>query len=125
MRYNLHLIPTTMLLVSAACSMRPMEASMPRPTDVLLRVTTFASCLPGDSCPSEPGALRWEVDVGNAVDAGLLTSAASGAAAGAYQGIIEGEAAWERVTLLQIRQQLCRCPNPDPPKSEPTVRPIP
>lgn len=69
--------------------------------------------------------LGWEIDVGEATRSGILLGTAIGAYSGGARGANEGEAVWERVTLLQFRQQLCRCPNPDPPKLEPAVRLIP
>ena len=67
----------------------------------------------------------WEVDVGEVVKSGVVLGGASGALTGGVKGAEEGEAVWERVTLLQIRQQLCKCPNPDTPKLDPAVRLIP
>ena len=58
--------------------------------------------------------------VGSATS-GVVTGAAGGAIAGAK----EGEPVWERVTVPQLRQQLCKCPNPDPPRVAPAERLIP
>jgi hypothetical protein len=59
----------------------------------------------------------------------LAGSAASGAATGvvggALKGAEDGEPVWERVSVLQLRQQLCKCPNPDPPRPAPGERLIP
>jgi hypothetical protein len=67
----------------------------------------------------------WDVDMSDAVKTGVVLGGSSGALTGGAKGAEEGEAVWERVTLLQIRQQLCKCPNPDPPKVDPAVRLIP
>jgi hypothetical protein len=61
----------------------------------------------------------------NWVRAGTVTGVSSGVAAGALTGAREGEAVWESVTILQLRQQLCKCANPDPPKLDPAVRLFP
>ena len=58
--------------------------------------------------------------------AGSATSGVvTGVAGGAIAGAREGEPVWERVTVLQLRQQLCKCPNPDPPRVAPMERLIP
>ena len=69
--------------------------------------------------------LGWDIDLGEAAKAGILLGTTFGAYSGGAQGAKEGEAVWERVTMLQLRQQLCRCPNPDVPKTEPAARLIP
>jgi hypothetical protein len=189
MRNILRLISSTILLTQVACSMRPMEAAMPRPTDFLLRVSTGAqpvregtlifadvdSLVMFDRKSTErvtvrpdsgvlldlyqgqrrsadavaKGAVKgavvgvavgvgealatsllgkilgWEVDLGEATKGGILLGTTIGGYSGGAKGANEGEAVWERVTLLQLRQQLCRCPNPDPPRLEPAVRLIP
>ena len=189
MRFSLQLIPITMLLAQAACSMRPMEAAMPRPTDFLLRVTVGVQALregtlifadvdslvmfdrkamqratvrPDSSVALElyqgqrqsaeaitNGAMKgavvgvavgvgealatsllgkilgWKIDVGEATKGGILLGTTIGAYTGGAKEANEGEAVWERVTLLQLRQQLCKCAKPDPPKTEPAVRLIP
>ena len=56
---------------------------------------------------------------------GIVIGGAVGALSGKNRGMKEGEEVWEPVTLLQLRQQLCRCAQPDGPKAEPTVRLIP
>ena len=57
--------------------------------------------------------------------AGAVPAAISGVVAGAVTGAKEGAPVWETVTVLQLRQMLCKCPNPDPPRLEPAVRLIP
>lgn len=69
--------------------------------------------------------LGWDIDVGEATRGGILLGTTIGAYSGGARGANEGEAVWERVTLLQIRQQLCRCATPDPKRLEPAVRLIP
>lgn len=56
-----------------------------------------------------------DVDVGALVKTGAVVGS-FGAAAGAVQGYQEGEAVWGRVTVLQLRQELCCCPDPDGPR---------
>ena len=56
---------------------------------------------------------------------GAVPGVMSGVVGGAVQGAKEGEPVWETVTVLQLRQMLCKCPNPDPPRLEPAVRLIP
>ena len=60
----------------------------------------------------------WDVDMSEAVKAGVVLGGSSGAFTGGAKGAEEGEAVWERVTLLQIRHssataptQTCRRPN--------------
>jgi len=203
-RYPWKPIAPAIFLTAAACSARPMETVMPRPVEVLLRVTTYATCLeevrcdprtasarrgtlmfvdadslvmfdlraakrvtvrPGASVQVElyrgqrnsaraifkgagQGALIgaavgageglltvglgkllgnvWGyVPVGDAVSTGVIMGAATGVVSGGGQAVKEGEPVWERVTLLQLRQALCRCANPDLPSVEPAVRLIP
>jgi hypothetical protein len=204
-RHVRQLIPTSILLTSAACSMVPAETAMPRPAEVLLRVTTYAACLDGTACapPSASRPMRgnlmfvdsdslvmfdmatakratvrpgagvlvelyrgqrrsfnatakgaakgamvgaavgageglltvglgkllgsfWgEVDAGEAVKTGFLVGTTAGGISGGQQAAKEGEPVWERVTLLQLRQEVCRCANPDLPRVEPAVRLIP
>jgi|KBSSwiStaDraftv2_1062776.scaffolds.fasta_scaffold11471_13 hypothetical protein len=69
--------------------------------------------------------LGWDINVGDATRGGILLGTTIGAYSGGAKGANEGEAVWERVSLLQIRQQLCRCANPDPQRLEPAVRLIP
>jgi hypothetical protein len=57
--------------------------------------------------------LGWSIDVEEATKAGIFLGATTGAYAGGAKAANEGEAMWERVTLLQLRQQLCHCPEPD------------
>lgn len=56
---------------------------------------------------------------------GAVPGIMSGVVAGAVKGAKEGEPVWEKVTVLQLRQLLCKCPNPDPARLEPAVRLIP
>jgi hypothetical protein len=202
-RYHRQLISSSILLASAACSTLPVETAMPHPTDVLLRVTVYASCLEGSACdpkgaPARRGTLVFvdadslvmfdmgktervtvrpgagvlvelyrgqrrtaeaiakgagkgalvgaavgageglftvalgkvlgsfwgEVDIGEAVKTGVMVGTAAGGLSGGRQSAKEGEPVWERVTLLQLRQGLCRCPNPDL-RAESGIRLIP
>jgi hypothetical protein len=202
-RYHRQLISSSILLASAACSTLPVETAMPHPTDVLLRVTVYASCLEGSACDPKGAAARrgtlvfvdadtlvmfdlgqtervtvrpgagvlvelyrgqrrtaeaiakgagkgalvgaavgageglftvalgkvlgsfWgEVDIGEAVKTGVMVGTAAGGLSGGRQSAKEGEPVWERVTLLQLRQGLCRCPNPDL-RAESGIRLIP
>ncbi len=195
----------SVLLASAACTPLPMETAMPRPAEVHLRVTVYATCLEGPACiPTRAaGPLRgnlmfvdadslvmfdmatakrvtvrpgagvlvelyrgqrrtmdatakgaakgalvgaavgageglftvalgkvlgsfWgEVDIGEAVKTGVMVGTAAGGLSGGQQSAKEGEPVWERVTLYQLRQEICRCANPDLPRVEPAVRLIP
>jgi hypothetical protein len=204
-RHHRQLVSTSILLASAACSTVPPETAMPRPAEVLLRVTAYAACLEGAGCaPTSaarpmrgilmfvdadslvmfdmggkervtvwPGAgvlvelyrgqrrtmdatakgaakgalvgaavgageglltvalgkvlgsVWGEVDMGEAVKTGILVGTAGGGISGGQQAAKEGESVWERVTLYQLRQELCRCANPDLPRVEPAVRLIP
>lgn len=65
------------------------------------------------------------VKVEDAVSTGAIIGVATGVVSGGKQAAKEGEPVWERVTLFQLRQELCRCANPDLPKLEPAVRLIP
>lgn len=56
---------------------------------------------------------------------GAVPGIMSGVVAGAVKGAKEGEPVWEIVTVLQLRQLLCKCPSPDAPMLEPAVRLIP
>ena len=56
---------------------------------------------------------------------GAVPGIMSGVVAGAVKGAKEGEPVWENVTVLQLRQLLCKCPNPDPARLDPSVRLIP
>jgi hypothetical protein len=193
-----------LLLASAACSARPMETVMPRPVEVLLRVTTYATCLEETRCGPRTASTRrgtlmfvdadslvmfdmraakrvtvrpgagvlvelyrgqrssasaivkgvgkgaligaavgageglltvglgkllgnvWGLmPVSQVVSTGAIMGVATGVVGGGGQAVQEGEPVWERVTLLQLRQALCHCPNPDLPGLEPTVRLIP
>jgi len=204
-QHHRQLIPTSILLASAACSMAPAETAMPRPAEVLLRVTTYAACLDGTACapPSASRPLRgnlmfvdsdslvmfdmatakratvrpgagvlvelyrgqrrsfnatakgaakgalvgaavgageglltvglgkllgsfWgEIDVADAVKTGVVLGTAAGSIDGGQRAAKEGEPVWERVSLFQLRQELCRCANPDLPRVDPAVRLIP
>jgi hypothetical protein len=66
-----------------------------------------------------------KLDLGDLLRTGVVIGGAGGVGAGAVQGAREGEVVWERVTLLQLRQQLCRCARPDGEKAEPAVPLIP
>ncbi|HEX7023277.1 MAG TPA: hypothetical protein VF187_00545 [Gemmatimonadales bacterium] len=52
-------------------------------------------------------------DLESTAKGGIITGAVSGSLAGGIKAAEEGEPVWERVTLLRIRQQLCKCPDPD------------
>lgn len=54
-----------------------------------------------------------DVDVGDMVKSGVVIGGSTGALAGGAQGLAEGDAVWETVTLLQLRQQICKCADPD------------
>ena len=71
------------------------------------------------------GSFWGDVDVGDAVSNGIIIGVGAGAVAGGQQAAKQGEPVWERVTLQQLRQELCRCANPDLPRVEPAVRLIP
>lgn len=198
---------TSVLLVLAACiqTQVPIEASSPRPDEVILRTLTFPSCptRDGAECGRTPaeahrgplvfveadslvmtdmktkrrvtirpdlgevievyrgqrrtaaavakgagkGALEGaatgaaeallvvglskllgldlDVGTGDAIKSGIVIGTAVGALGGKNRGMKEGEAVWERVSLVQLRQQLCRCANPDGQRAEPGVRLIP
>jgi hypothetical protein len=64
------------------------------------------------------GSNSWwgDIDVGGMVAAGALVGAKEGVTTGAIEGAAQGKARWERVTLRQLRQELCHC-------AEPTDRP--
>ncbi len=67
----------------------------------------------------------WEdVNLAGSIAKGAAAGAVEGASVGAFQGALQGEAVWERITLLQLRQELCRCANPDL-RRDPAVRLIP
>lgn len=57
--------------------------------------------------------LGFDADVATSIKAGLIVGAAAGVLHGANAAMAEGKAVWERVTLRELRQVLCRCPNPD------------
>jgi len=59
-------------------------------------------------------------NLGESVKAGVILGGSSGALAGGIRGANEGESVWERVTVFQLRQQLCRCPDPDA-RKEPLI----
>lgn len=62
-----------------------------------------------------------DVDVGKtALEAGAQ-GVVVGAMAGGMQGATQGEAAWQQITLLQLRQELCRCARPDSARRVPIV----
>jgi hypothetical protein len=64
-------------------------------------------------------------DLGDWVAGSAASGAATGVVGGAIKAAQEGEPVWERVSVLQLRQQLCKCPNPDPPRAAPAERLIP
>lgn len=51
-------------------------------------------------------------DVGESIRIGASVGAGAGVVGGAIRGATEGDAAWERITLTQLRQELCRCAHP-------------
>jgi hypothetical protein len=57
-------------------------------------------------------ALGVDVEVGEVIKAGAVIGAATGVGAGITKGANEGEPVWHRVTVLQLRQQLCQCAHP-------------
>jgi hypothetical protein len=59
--------------------------------------------------------LGGDVDLTDAMRGGVAFGAGAGALSGALKAADEGVAVWERVSLLQLRQQLCRCPDPRKP----------
>lgn len=54
-----------------------------------------------------------DIDVGSLIAAGAVYGAAGGAIEGGVEGARQGEATWERVSLLRLKQELCRCSDPD------------
>jgi hypothetical protein len=182
------------LVGAAACvsTQIPVEATAPRPQEVILRATVLGPCPSGDDCESRPVAAKrrgilvfvdadslvmtdlragqrvtlWpnsgvllevyrgqhrslqaavegavlgaakgaaagaatgllmgglakmlgsDADLGDGVRGATVLGAGGGALGGANQALAEGKAVWERVTLLQLRQQMCRCADPDGP----------
>jgi hypothetical protein len=69
--------------------------------------------------------LGFDVDVASSIKTGLIGGTAAGVLNGANAAIAEGKAVWERVTMLELRQQVCRCPNPDAPLDSRQQRLIP
>lgn len=68
------------------------------------------------------GQMVWgNVDVGKTVAEAGVQGVVLGAMAGGMQGATQGEAAWQRITLLQLRQELCRCAWPDSARRVPIV----
>lgn len=55
----------------------------------------------------------WNGDLGKATAEAGAQGAVVGAFTGGFKGAANGEAAWQRVTVLQLRQELCRCARPD------------
>jgi hypothetical protein len=55
----------------------------------------------------------WKVDVGEVAAEAGATGLVVGVIGGAAHGATNGESAWQPVTLLQVRQHLCRCARPD------------
>jgi hypothetical protein len=49
---------------------------------------------------------------GESIRAGSVVGAASGVASGILLGVREGDAVWQRTTVAQLRQELCRCAHP-------------
>ncbi len=208
MRQQRQLIPMSILLALMGCiaqSQVPVEVSVPRPAEVILRTTVQARCPAGSDCEWSSTAesrrgilvfaeadslvmtdmkagqrvtvrpdsgvllevyrgqrrsagavakaagsgalegaavgagevllvaglskilgLKWDgFSLGESVKGGIVIGGAVGALSGKNRGMKEGEAVWERVTLLQLRQQLCRCAQPDGLSREPAVRLIP
>ncbi len=60
------------------------------------------------------GSDSWwgDIDVGGMIVAGALAGAMDGASTGAIGGAAQGKAIWERITLRQLRQELCHCAEP-------------
>ena len=56
--------------------------------------------------------LGMDVDVSEALKAGVVAGAVAGVGTGMTRGANEGDPVWQQVTVLQVRQQLCRCPHP-------------
>ena len=57
-------------------------------------------------------ALGLDGIAGESLRAGAVVGAASGVAGGILQGVREGDAVWQRITVSQLRQELCRCAHP-------------
>lgn len=57
-------------------------------------------------------ALGLDAFAGESLKAGAVLGAASGVAGGILQGVREGDAVWHRITVSQLRQELCRCADP-------------
>jgi hypothetical protein len=47
-----------------------------------------------------------------------------GAFTGGFKRAANGEAAWQRITILQLRQELCRCARPDSVSALPAPAPL-
>ena len=69
--------------------------------------------------------LGGDVDMSEAMRSGVALGAGTGALTGGITAAQEGEAVWERLTLLQLRQLLCRCADPGPAKPNPATPLIP
>ena len=69
--------------------------------------------------------LGGDVDMTEAMRSGVALGAGTGAFAGGLTAAQEGEAVWERLTLLQLRQHLCRCADPGAAKPNPATPLIP
>ena len=53
-----------------------------------------------------------DLEVGEAIKSGVVLGTATGVGTGIVKGANEGEPVWHRVTVLQLRQQLCQCAHP-------------
>jgi hypothetical protein len=62
-----------------------------------------------------------DVDVGKSALEGGAHGVLWGAVIGGAKGATNGEPAWQRITLLQLRQKLCRCARPDSTRGVPIV----
>jgi hypothetical protein len=60
------------------------------------------------------GSDSWwgDFDVAKLIAAGAVAGALDGAATGALQGAAQGKPVWERITMRQLMQELCRCTEP-------------
>jgi hypothetical protein len=53
-----------------------------------------------------------DLDADEAIKSGVVLGAASGVGTGIVKGASEGDPVWHRVTVLQVRQQVCLCAHP-------------
>jgi hypothetical protein len=63
-------------------------------------------------------------DLGKAIVEAGAHGAVTGAFTGGFKGAANGEAAWQRITILQLRQDLCRCARPDSVSAVPAPAPL-